>query len=108
RYLDRAFDWIHRAVPYCQCVNSHGGSYRTDCSGFVSMVWGLAAPGHTTYSFAGGPWDDHASVRLGSRESLRTGDALNYPGSVSAGTGHIVLFGGWLNSAHTSFCSLEE
>ncbi len=106
-FLDRAFDWIHRAVPYCQCVNGAGGSYRTDCSGFVSMVWDLPAPGHTTYSFAGGPWDDHVSNVI-SADQLRIGDAMNYPGSPSAGTGHIVLFGGWLNDAHSQFCSLEE
>ena len=105
--LDRAFDWIHRAIPYCQCVSGAVGGYRTDCSGFVSMVWRLAAPGHTTYSFGGGPWDDHVSARI-SMDALRTGDALNYPGSVGDHTGHIVLFGGWLNDAHTRFCSLEE
>ncbi len=105
--LDRAFDWIHRAIPYCQCVSGAVGGYRTDCSGFVSMVWSLPAPGHTTYSFAGGPWDDHAAVRIG-MAALVTGDALNYPGVPSAGTGHVVLFGGWLDDAHTRFCSLEE
>jgi hypothetical protein len=106
--LDRAYTWIHRAVPYCQCVTSGSSPFRADCSGFVSMVWGLSAPGHTTYSFAGGPWADSASVRLRSREQLRVGDALNYPGDFRAGTGHVVLFGGWLDRRHTRFCSLEE
>lgn len=107
-FLDRAYTWIHRGVPYCQCVVSGSSPYRSDCSGFISMIWGLGGPGHTTYSFAGGPWADRSSIRLSSRNQLRVGDALNYPGSVSAGSGHIVLFGGWLNRAHTSFCSLEE
>ncbi len=108
--LDRAFNWIHRAVPYCQCVRSSSAPYRADCSGFVSMAWNLHSPpqGLTTYAFAGGPWDTHQSVRLASRNLLRVGDALNYPGDFRAGTGHIVLFGGWLDRAHTRFCSLEE
>src|SRR5262245_1340252 len=45
---------------YCD-PNAGGACYRPDCSGFVSAVWGLPAPGHTTYSFAGGPWDDGVS-----------------------------------------------
>lgn len=106
--LDRAYNWIHRRVPYCQCVTSASSPFRADCSGFVSMVWRLSAPGLTTYSFAGGPWATGASVRLRSRNELRVGDALNYPGNPGAGTGHIVLFGGWLDRAHTRFCSLEE
>lgn len=106
--LDRAFNWIHRRVPYCQCVTSASSPYRADCSGFVSMVWRLSAPGLTTYSFAGGPWASSVSTRLRSRNELRVGDALNYAGNPSAGTGHIVLFGGWLDRAHTRFCSLEE
>lgn len=106
--LDRAFNWIRRRVPYCQCVTSASSPFRADCSGFVSMVWRLSAPGLTTYSFAGGPWASGASVRLRSRNQLRVGDALNYPGNPGAGTGHIVLFGGWLDRAHTRFCSLEE
>lgn len=106
--LDRAFNWIHRRVPYCQCVTSASSPFRADCSGFVSMVWRLSSPGLTTYSFAGGPWATGASVRLRSRNQLRVGDALNYAGNPRAGTGHIVLFGGWLDRAHTRFCSLEE
>lgn len=106
--LDRAFNWVHRRVPYCQCVTSASSPYRADCSGFVSMVWRLSSPGLTTYSFAGGPWATGASVRLRSREQLRVGDALNYPGNPRSGTGHIVLFGGWLDRRHTRFCSLEE
>ena len=109
-WLVRAYDWIHRGVPYCECVVGGSSPWRSDCSGFVSMVWGLRSPpgGQTTYSFAGGPWDSHVSVRLASREQLRVGDALNYPGDPRAGTGHVVLFGGWRNRAHTVFCSLEE
>jgi len=105
--LDRAFDWVHRSVDYCQCVNGEGGPYRTDCSGFVSMVWELPPPGHTTYSFAGGPWDAGVSHVIG-RDELLAGDAMNFPGDPNAGTGHVVLFAGWRNDEHTRYCSIEE
>jgi hypothetical protein len=65
--------------------------YRTDCSGYVSAVWQLPPPGHTTYSLAGGVWDDGVSYVIAAEE-LQPGDALNYPGSPSAGTGHVMLY----------------
>ncbi|OQB08813.1 MAG: hypothetical protein BWY17_04845 [Deltaproteobacteria bacterium ADurb.Bin207] len=65
--------------------------YRPDCSGMVSAVWGLPPPGNTTYSFAPGPWDNGVSHVIGASE-LKPGDALNYPGNPSAGTGHIMLY----------------
>jgi MYXO-CTERM domain-containing protein len=106
-FLDRAFEWVHIGALYCQCVTSATSPYRADCSGLVSYAWQLPAPGHTTYSLAGGPWDDGASVVIG-WDDLTIGDALNFPGDPSAGVGHVMLFGGWLDAAHTSFCAIEE
>jgi MYXO-CTERM domain-containing protein len=106
-FLDRAFDWVHAGAMYCQCVTNATAPYRADCSGLVSHAWDLAAPGHTTYSFAGGPWDDGQSVVIGWGD-LVIGDALNFPGDPNAGVGHIMLFGGWLNEEHTDFCAVEE
>jgi hypothetical protein len=107
-WFDRAFTWVHEGVMYCECTGMAGaGAYRSDCSGFVSYIWGLPAPGHTTYSFAGGPWDDHKSTRITWGE-LTPGDALNFPGDPSAGVGHVMLFAGWLDAAHTKVCAVEE
>jgi len=106
-FLDRAFEWVHIGAMYCQCVTAETSPYRADCSGLVSYAWGLAPPGHTTYSFAGGPWDDGQSVVIGWNE-LTIGDALNFPGDPNQGVGHIMLFGGWLDAAHTEFCAIEE
>lgn len=118
--LDHAKEWVDNGImysqgpgaPYCPgnlyCDPSAGGAcYRPDCSGFVSAVWGLPAPGNTTYSFAGGPWDDGASYVI-PFDDLLPGDALNFPGDFNAGTGHIRLFGGWLNDAHTRLWTYEE
>lgn len=103
--LARAQEWVDEGVMYSYSPNYDG--YRTDCSGFVSWVWGLAAPGHTTYSLAGGPWDDGASVAI-SWDEIQPGDAMNFPGSPSAGTGHVTLFAGWADDAHYAFYDYEE
>src|SRR5688500_18751737 len=46
--LERAKTWLDARVPYSQsaCHRNQYGSYRTDCSGFVSMAWGL----HTSFT----------------------------------------------------------
>jgi hypothetical protein len=111
-FLQRALDWVHRQVPYCQCVNGMSDPYRADCSGLVSMAWALPADkpygGNTTYHFANGVWDNGRSVALPSWNDLVAGDAVNYPGDPNAGTGHIRLFAGWMNAQHTQYCSIEE
>lgn len=92
----RAQAWVDAGVmyswdPWYTDPTTGTCCYRSDCSGLISAAWGLPAPGHTTYSFAGGPWDDGASYVITPGE-LQPGDALNYPGSPSAGTGHIMLY----------------
>jgi MYXO-CTERM domain-containing protein len=105
--LDRAYSWVNAGIMYCECVVSGTSGYRADCSGFVSYIWSLPAPGDTTYDFPGGPWNDGRATAI-SWSDLTIGDALNFGGNVSAGTGHVMLFGGWLDSGHTQFCSIEE
>lgn len=106
-FLDRAFAWVHAGAMYCQCVTAATSPYRADCSGMVSYAWGMAPPGHTTHSLGGGQWDDGQSVVIGWDE-LTIGDALNFPGDPSKGVGHVMLFGGWLDAAHTQLCAIEE
>jgi len=94
--LDAAQRWVDAGVMYSWDAwytdpTTGWCCYRTDCSGFVSAVWRLPPPGHTTYSFAGGPWDDGVSYVIDASE-LQPGDALNYPGDPNQGTGHIVLY----------------
>ena len=116
-FFNIAFDWVNAEVPYAERVtgNPTAGPYRSDCSGFVSAIWGLAAPGETTYMFApgaaatcgGANADAGKSVSI-TWDELTPGDALNFPGNVCVGSGHIMLFAGWLNTAHTEFCAVEE
>ena len=92
----RAEAWVSDSVPYswdAWYTDPSSGSccYRSDCSGLVSAAWGIAPPGNTTYSFAGGPWDDGQSYVIAAAELL-PGDALNYPGDPGDGTGHVMLY----------------
>jgi hypothetical protein len=116
--LPHAQKWVDAHVMYSQgpwggycpgslyCDPDAGGAcYRPDCSGFVSAMWGLPAPGHTTYYFAGGLWNDGVSFVI-NKADLQPGDALNFGGDPNAGTGHIILFGGWLGG--TRFWAYEE
>jgi len=120
--LEYAAGWVSRNLKYSQShyadVNGDHrsssefpGSYRTDCSGLVSMAWGLPAS-YTTRDLFYGTFvgaekilqqdkrfnADGQRKRMGSRqtsqliayEDIRAGDALYYPGHimlVSAVTG---------------------
>ncbi|HEX7601602.1 MAG TPA: putative metal-binding motif-containing protein [Polyangiaceae bacterium] len=118
--MTHAKKWVDAGIMYSQgpgagycpgklyCDPDLGNAcYRPDCSGFVSAVWHLPAPGHTTYSFATGPWDDGVSHAIAKSE-LEPGDALNWAGNPSQGTGHIMLFGGWIDAAQTQLWVYQE
>ena len=93
--MQRGFDWVHHHVMYSQVPQHQWGGYRTDCSGFVSMAWGLAAPGHTTSTF----YEVEHPIAW---DNLLPGDAIVRPGH------HMMLFAGWTNQAQTQFCAIEE
>ncbi|MFO0741837.1 MAG: hypothetical protein U0270_38430 [Labilithrix sp.] len=97
--ISRGFEWLDANVPYSQSAQHEG--YRTDCSGFVSMCWGLKQS-YTTADFAAGTADN---TILGSYEDLQPGDGLVRR---SGGAGHAVLFVGWDDDAHENACVLEE
>ena len=101
----RGQEWVAAKVPYCQAPNHQPDDdkacsstctrpdnvlwnpYRSDCSGFVSWSWGLAAPGRTTAELAPAVVDiTHTIDPL----SLMPGDAVNKPSD------HTMLFVEWL------------
>jgi hypothetical protein len=115
--LARARLWIDADMPYCGGPNGGkdvicGGTcsrtgtaksaewdkYRSDCSGFVSWSWGLAAPGQTTRTLA--PYSTKVSSLI-AVDDLEPGDALN-------GSGHVMLFGGWADKAAGKAFILQE
>ncbi|MCX2952997.1 hypothetical protein [Lentzea sp. NEAU-D7] len=87
--LARSRTWISARVPYSQsdCFGNKYGAYRTDCSGFVSMAWGLRIS-YTTHIL------EQVAHRI-DWEDLRPGDALNDREN------HVALFIGWADAAKT-------
>jgi hypothetical protein len=92
--LARADHWVGQHVPYSQETWHEG--YRTDCSGFVSMCWGLRDSMVTSTL----PQISHRIAK----EDLRAGDILN---NTDVATGHVVLFDRWADYAHTSYVGYE-
>ena len=102
--LARARSWVNDDVTYDQgrCFTNGYGDYRTDCSGLVSLAWGL-----------GGRGDTWATVNLDERSTaiaaadLLPGDALlRYTGDEH--TNHTALFVRWSDSARTKPVVIEE
>jgi hypothetical protein len=92
--LARAEHWTEQHVPYSQEVWHEG--YRTDCSGFVSMCWGLRDSMVTSTL----PQISHRIAK----EDLRAGDILN---NTDVATGHVVLFDRWADYAHSTYVGYE-
>ena len=87
--------WYSESSYYC----NQYGRYRQDCSGYVSMAWGLS----TSY------WTGtlvNVSKRI-KRSQLRPGDALIH-NPQSTATGHVAMFIKWANKAHTEPVVWEE
>jgi hypothetical protein len=97
--LPRAQSWINEHVMYSQ-VHYHTnryGRYRQDCSGYVSMCWHLP----TSYTTA-------TIMQVAHRipwSQLLPGDAL---WRRVGHEGHIALFVGWADKAHTKPVVDEE
>ncbi|MFD5148119.1 hypothetical protein [Streptomyces sp. NPDC058401] len=95
--LARAQSWVDQQVMYSQAVahTDSNGTYRQDCSGFVSMAWHLGESA-TTWTLP------QYSNRLGSIDDLKPGDILNNINS------HVVLFVGWTDSSHSTAKIVQE
>lgn len=103
--LARGQLWVAAKLPYCQSANhqpdgdkacakvctrpnnAQWDPYRSDCSGFVSWSWGLAAPGRTTAELAPAVTDITHTI---DPMSLMPGDAVNKPSD------HTMLFVKWV------------
>ncbi|MEV6791593.1 peptidoglycan-binding protein [Streptomyces sp. NPDC051320] len=98
--ISRAERWVSARVPYSTSKHWSDG-YRQDCSGYVSMAWGLKQ-NEWTGSLA--PY----GVRI-SKSDLRPGDILLFhnPANPKKGS-HVTLFGGWTTSAHTYYKAYEQ
>ncbi|TWE12321.1 hypothetical protein [Rudaeicoccus suwonensis] len=102
----RALAWIDEHVPYSQTTYVDGpapyvGPYRTDCSGFVSMAWGLNTS-DTTQSLRG------VATQI-TDSQLQMGDILDYNSTKDPTDGsHVVMFVSWANAQHTAYLADEN
>ncbi|MFI2608016.1 peptidoglycan-binding protein [Kitasatospora sp. NPDC018619] len=98
--IQRAQSWVDQGVPYSMSRYWSDG-YRQDCSGFVSMAWGLGSS-QTTWTLP-----DFAE-RI-TKSDLQPGDILIYnnPASPQSGS-HVTIFGGWADSSRTKYVAYEQ
>ncbi|MEW1914884.1 NlpC/P60 family protein, partial [Kitasatospora sp. NPDC085895] len=104
--ISRAMSWVNAGVPYSMYAyrTDANGRYRTDCSGFVSMAWNLASSSANNWGETTGSLPDFSTAI--NKEDLKPGDILL--NTASGASGHVVIFNGWTNSAHTEYDGLEE
>src|SRR6266487_2881288 len=96
--LTNALRWVDAHIPYNQGV--HEG-YREDCSGFVSMAWGLSSQGGglTTVTLP------NVATSI-SKDNLQPGDVLDKP--LAGDAGHVIIFDRWTDSSHSHYNGYEE
>ena len=90
--LARAQSWVNNPVPYSQA--KYHETYRTDCSGYASMVW------QTGFSWSTSTMHD-ISYPIPASE-LKPGDVMLKAGS------HVRMFYGWVDDAHTAYVAYEQ
>ncbi|MEU2061749.1 peptidoglycan-binding protein [Streptomyces sp. NPDC013455] len=98
--INRAKIWVAAQVPYSMYAFWSDG-YRQDCSGYVSMAWGL--PNNEWTGSLG-----QFGVKI-TKEELQPGDILLYhnPDDPEKGS-HVVIFGGWTDHTHTYYTVYEQ
>ncbi len=102
--LARARYWAAMGVPYSMAAftnDPQGKSYRTDCSGLVSMALKL----ETSLSTVTLP----SQVLPISKADLQPGDIVGNLGGGTAGAdGHVMVFARWADSSMSTFFTVEE
>lgn len=102
--ISRAQTWVDQGVPYnwdTTHPDPQGKQYRMDCSGFVSMAWGLDDSLNTVTL-------PDVSHKI-DKDELKPGDVLMKGGPGTEGAnGHVVIFNGWANDDKTAYHALEE
>ncbi|MEV8044951.1 peptidoglycan-binding protein [Streptomyces griseoluteus] len=98
--INRAKQWVTAQVPYSMTTFWSDG-YRQDCSGYVSMAWGLLS-NEWTGSLA------QFAAKI-TKEELQPGDILLFHNTADPqGGSHVVIFGGWTDYTHTAYTAYEQ
>ncbi|MFI5807700.1 peptidoglycan-binding protein [Streptomyces sp. NPDC051561] len=96
----RAKTWVAAKVPYSMDKYWKDG-YRQDCSGYVSMAWGLS----------GNEWTGSLAeygVKV-PRDQLQPGDILLFHNADDPHDGsHVTIFGGWTDYTHDHYLAYEQ
>lgn len=95
--ITRAQLWVAQQVPYSETAwhTNQNGTYRQDCSGYVSMAWDLDQ--NTDF------WTGNLNL-----VSHTIPAAQLLPGDILLSSKHTILFAGWANAQHTEFDYYEE
>lgn len=95
--MARAQLWVQEQVPYSQTEwhTDRDGTYRQDCSGYVSMAWDLDQ--YTDF------WTGNLNL-----VSHTIPAAQLLPGDILLSDEHTILFAGWADAEHTTFDYYEE
>ena len=95
--IARAQLWVQQQVPYSQTEwwANADGTYRQDCSGYVSMAWDLNQ--YTDF------WTGNLNLVS---HTIPAADLL--PGDNLLSDEHTILFASWANPQHTEFDYYEE
>lgn len=109
--VQRAKAWVDRKIVYNQGVTanpdgsraSRNTGYRTDCSGFISMAWGVPATGLTVP--VTGNLDRYANT-FSNKDQLQSGDAIN--NRKVGNDGHVVMFVRWISQSQGRFVAYEQ
>ncbi|WP_143253935.1 NlpC/P60 family protein [Amycolatopsis keratiniphila] len=106
--IERAKSWLDPPVPYSQekLHENKYGIYRTDCSGFVSMAWGI--PGAPSNKHGG--LDTIGLAQVGfevAKRRLRAGDALLCIEGTRL-TRHVTLFADWADRRCSTYWAFEQ
>jgi hypothetical protein len=100
--MGRARLWASTPRRYSQEDCDPETGYRLDCSGYVSMVWGLDPPGLTTVELPD-------LCRLIDPHELLPGDVLMVGGPGTEGdAGHAILFDTWDDRARRRVLVYEQ
>ncbi|MEU8886802.1 peptidoglycan-binding protein [Streptomyces sp. NPDC048442] len=98
--INRAKKWVAAGVPYSMDKFWTDG-YRQDCSGYVSMAWGLSGNEWT------GSLADYG-VKV-SRDQLEPGDILLFHNAADPHDGsHVTIFGGWTDYTRGHYLAYEQ
>jgi hypothetical protein len=106
--IERAESWLQPSVPYSTTKFHHNefGIYRTDCSGYVSMAWGLPSVplnrrgGLDTLGLA------TVSEQI-ERDELRAGDVLLRTEG-SRLIRNVAIFHEWADTTETAYWGFEQ